>query len=155
MITLSRKILISAPKESVRLYLRDLENMAHYEPKVNHVQVSYPDAESGAAEVSGKFIGLPWKGAIKLEFTKDGGFRSEMVRGPLKKMVGGFHLRSVAGGTELTRDEQYHFSPLVLPLVYVMRRWLMRSMERELHFVKEGAERLHRQLQLRQIDSSL
>ena len=81
MITISRRILISASRESVRLYLRDLENMAHYEPKVEKMEVSYPDAESGFVEVSGKFIGLPWKGAFKMQFTRDGGFKSEMVRG--------------------------------------------------------------------------
>ena len=153
MINFSRRILISAPKESVRLYLRDLENMARYEPKVSQVHVSYPDKETRMAEVAGRFIGLPWKGAFKMQFTKDGGFRSEMVRGPLKKMVGGFHLRPVDGGTVLTHDEQYHFSPVIMPLVYIFRGWISRSMERELQLIKEGAERLHRQLQLRQIDS--
>ena len=153
MIAFSKKILISAPKESVRLYLRDLENMARYEPKVSQVQVSYPEPETGVVEVTGRFIGLPWKGAFKMQFTRDGGFRSEMTRGPLKKMLGGFHLRPVAGGTELTHDEQYHFSPVVQPLIYLFRGWIARSMERELHVIKEGAERLHRQLQLRQIDT--
>ncbi|MBI3553203.1 MAG: SRPBCC family protein [Elusimicrobia bacterium] len=155
MISLSRKILISASKESVRLYLRDLQNMAEYEPKVEKVSVTYPDAETGIAEVSGRFVGLPWKGAFKMQFTRDGGFRSEMVRGPLKKMVGGFHLRPVSGGTELTHDEQYHFSPLTKPLIPILRGWIVKSMERELYAIKEGAERLHRKLQLKQIESSL
>jgi hypothetical protein len=155
MISLSRKVLISASRESVRQYLRDLENMAEYEPKVEKVEVTYPDDETGLAEVSGKFVGLPWKGAFKMEFTRDGGFRSEMVRGPLKKMVSGFHLRQVDGGTVLTRDEQYHFTAPLNLIAYLFRGWIAKSMERELYVIKEGAERLHRQLQLKQIESSL
>ena len=37
MLTVTRKIMISAPKESVRLYLRDLKNMQDYEQKVAQV----------------------------------------------------------------------------------------------------------------------
>jgi len=155
MIAISRRILISASKESVRLYLRDLENMAQYEAKVDKVVVTYPDAESGFVEVTGKFIGLPWKGAFKMQFTRDGGFKSEMVRGPLRKMVGGFHLRPVSGGTVLTHDEQYHFSPLTKPLNFLFQKWIAKSMEHELHVIKEGAEALHRRLQLQQIESAL
>ncbi len=155
MISLSRSVLISASKDSVRLYLRDLQNMAEYEPKVEKVEASYPDSDSGFVEVSGRFAGLPWKGAFKMEFTRDGGFKSEMVRGPLKKMVGGFHLRPVAGGTVVTRDEQYHFPAIANPLSFLLRGWIAKSMERELYVVKEGAERLHRQLQLKNIESAL
>src|SRR5262249_35786505 len=106
---LSRRIMISAPKESVRLYLRDLQRIREYEPKVSRVEVSYPDSESGFVEISGKFLGLPWRGSFKLEFTRDGGYRGEMIRGPLWKMIGGYSLRPVIGGTILTHDEHYHF----------------------------------------------
>ncbi len=155
MLSISRKILISAPKESVALYLRDLQNMAQYEKKVQRVEVSYPDPDSGFVEVSGKFVGVPWKGAFKMEFTRDGGFRSEMVRGPLSRMVGGFHLRQVAGGTLVTHDEQYQFGWLLRPMAFLFKRWITRSMDLELHVIKEGAERLNRQLQLKQIEQAL
>lgn len=155
MLNISRSILVSAPKESVALYLRDLQNVACYEKKVQRAEVSYPDAESGFVEVDGKFLGVPWKGAFKMEFTRDGGFRSEMVRGPLRKMTGGFHLRQVAGGTLVTHDEQYHFGLAGRALSPLFKGWLARSMELELGVIKEGAERLHRQLQLRQIESAL
>jgi hypothetical protein len=152
MLTVTKQILISAPKESVALYLRDLQKMSEYEGKVQACEVSYPDSESGFVEVQGKFMGLPWRGAFKMEFTRDGGFRSEMVRGPLRKMVGGFHLRSVAGGTILTHDEQYQFGLLMKPLTPLAKRWVARTMELELGVIKEGAERLHRQRQLQQIE---
>ena len=153
MLNVSKQILISAPKESVALYLRDLHKMKDYERKVSKVDVTYPDADSGFVEVQGKFMGLPWRGAFKMEFTRDGGFRSEMVRGPLKKMVGGFHLRTVAGGTVLTHDEQYQFGFLFKPLQPFAKRWVARTIELELGVIKEGAERLHRQRQLQQIES--
>lgn len=156
MLTVTRRIMISAPKESVRLYLRDLANMAEYEQKVDAVQdVSYPDEDSGLVDVRGRFFGLPWRGSFKMEFTRDGGFRSEMTRGPLKKMTGGFHLRAVTGGTVLTHDEHYHFPLAMRPLAYLAKGWLARTLDTELAVIKEGAERLHRQLQIRQIESSL
>jgi hypothetical protein len=156
MLNVTRKIMISAPKESVRLYLRDLKNMQDYEQKVNRVvDVSYPNEESGLIDVEGKFFGLPWSGSFKMEFTRDGGFRSEMTRGPLNKVSGGFHLRSVAGGTVVTHDEQYHFPLYLKPLAWAARSWLGRSLELELGVIKEGAERLHRQLQIQQIEKAL
>lgn len=155
MLTVTKKILVSAPKESVALYLRDLKNLAEYESKVKSVEVSYPDADSGLVEVSGRFLGLPWKGSFKMEFTRDGGFRSEMVRGPLSKMTGGFHLRPVLGGTLVTHDEQYQFGVFLRPLSFLLKRWLNRTVELELGAIKEGAERVHRQLQLKQIEAAL
>ena len=153
MLTVTKQILISASKESVAAYLHDLSKMSEYEAKVTACDVSYPDEASGFVEVQGKFLGvLPWRGAFKMEFTRDGGFRSEMVRGPLRKMVGGFHLRSVAGGTVLTHDEQYQFGLLMKPLTPFAKRWVARTMELELAVIKEGAERLHRQRQLQQIE---
>ena len=152
MLTLSRRILVSAPKDSVRLYLRDLEKIADYEQKVDRVKVSYPDAESGFVEVSGKVMGLPWRGAFKAEFTHDGGYRAEMVRGPLPRMVRGIHLRSVLGGTIIMHEERYYFPRLFWPVAYLMKRWLQRSQDRELSVIKEGAELLHRQIQIQQIE---
>src|SRR5690349_528838 len=117
MLTLSRRILVSAPKESVRLYLRDLGKMAEYEQKVERVdQVSYPDSASGFVEVSGKFLGVPWHGAFKTEFTEDGGYRAEMVRGPLPHLVRDIQLRSVLGGTMVTHQEHYNFPRFLWPL---------------------------------------
>jgi hypothetical protein len=148
MLTVTKQILISAPKESVQAYLRDLDRMADYEQKVDKVEATYPEPEMGFVEATGKFMGLRWRGAFKMEFTRDGGFRSEMVRGPLRKMVGGFHLRSVAGGTVLTHDEQYQFGLLFKPLQPVAKSWIAKSMELELGVIKEGAEALHRRRQL-------
>lgn len=153
MIQISKQVLISAPKDSVQMYLRDLQNMAEYEQKVEKVDVTYPNTESGLVEVQGHFLGLPWRGAFKMDFTQDGGFRSEMVRGPLKRMIGGYHLRSVAGGTVLTHDEQYHFPLLLRPITRFFRSWIARTIDLELGVIKEGAERLNRQLQLQKIEA--
>ena len=152
MLTVTKQILISAPKESVQAYLRDLSRMADYEQKVEKIEATYPDPETGHVEVTGKFMGLRWRGAFKVGFTRDGGFRSEMVRGPLRKMTGGFHLRSVPGGTVLTHDEQYQFGLLFKAFQSVTKGWIAKSMEHELGVIKEGAEALHRRIQLEQIE---
>ena len=129
--------------------------MSEYEQKVDRVEtVEYPEPETGFVDVCGKFLGMPWRGSFRMEFTPDGGFRSEMVRGPLRRMVGGFHLRTVAGGTVLTHDEQYHFPALLRPLMYLSRGWVRRSMDLELGVIKEGAERLNRQIQLKKIEAA-
>lgn len=154
MLNLSRRILISAPKESVRLYLQDLKKMAEYEPKVDRIEASYPQAESGFVEASGRFLGLPWRGAFKVEFTADGGCKSEMVRGPLARMVWVFNLRPVSGGTVLTHEEHYLFPLPLRPLAYLLRGRIARRMDLELGAIKEGAERLHRRIQLREIEAS-
>jgi hypothetical protein len=154
MLTVTKQILISAPKESVSRYLQDLGNMTEYATKIDKVDLSEPEPEGGLVEVQGRFMGLTWRGAFKMEFTRDGGFRGEMVRGPLRKMVGGYHLRTVTGGTVVTRDEQYQFSLPLRPLTFLAKRWIERSVELELGAVKEGAERLHRQIQLEQIEKA-
>ena len=153
--TIKRQILISAPKESVRQYLRDLERMSDYAPKVRTVSVSYPDAQSGLVEAEGRFMALPWTGSFRVDFTADGGYRREMLRGPLPRLVGGVHLRSVAGGTVLTHEQHFQLPLPLRPLAFMWRRWLLGSMERELHVIKEGAEALNRKLQLQTLESPL
>ena len=155
MLNATRSVLVSAPRESVRLFLRDLSNLATYEQKVDKVQASYPGPDAGFYEASGRWAGIPWSGAFTVRFTKDGGFRSEMVRGPLKRVTGGFALRAVTGGTVVTHDEQYLLPWALRPLTPLLKRWLDRSIDLELREVKEGAERLSRRLQLREIETSL
>ena len=92
--------------------------------------------------------------SFSVSFTRDGGFRSEMVKGPLRRVAGGFHLRPVSGGTLLTHDEQYLFPLPLRPLGFFLKRWIGRSIELELSAIKEGAERLNRQLQLRDIEAA-
>ncbi len=153
MVNVSRSILVSAPRDSVRQYLQDLRNMEHYGPKVQAVQVEQEGAESGLVEVDGRFMGLPWKGAFKAQFTRDGGVRLEMLRGPLPGLCGGFHLRAVAGGTVITHDQSCDCPLFLKPLAPLFKRLLRDSMDRQLYAIKEGAEYLHRQLQIRQIES--
>lgn len=155
MMTVTRRILVSAPKDAVRSYLQDLGNLREYDQKVERLEVTPEEGGGGFVEVSGRFLGLPWKGAYRLRFTRDGGYRKEMVRGPLPRQVGSLRLQAVTGGTLVTQEEQYHLPSLVRPLGFLMKSWLSRAAERELGVIKEGAERLHRRLQLEQIDSSL
>ncbi|MBI5201491.1 MAG: SRPBCC family protein [Elusimicrobia bacterium] len=152
MLSVTRSILVSAPRERVSEYLRDLSRLSDYEQKVDQCSVTYPDAQTGIAEISGKYFGLPWRGVFKMEYTQDGGYRSEMVRGPFKRVTGGFHLRTVSGGTLLTHDEHYVLSVPFSFLKPVLRRWLSRTMDLELGVIKEGAERLHRLRLLENID---
>lgn len=107
MLSVTRSILVSAPRERVSEYLRDINRLADYEQKVDRCSVSYPDKETAMAEVSGRYFGLPWKGSFRMVYTRDGGYQSEMVRGPFKRVTGGFTLRSVTGGTWLTHEEHY------------------------------------------------
>ena len=151
MLTLSQQILISAPKESVQLYLQDLKRLSEYEPKVDKVDIG---EGGGTFEAQGKFFSLPWSASFQVELTKDGGYRKQMTRGPLKKMAGGYHLRPVTGGTIVTHDEEYQLPLPLKPLSGVLRSWIARSMELELRAIKEGAERLHRKRQLDLIEEA-
>jgi hypothetical protein len=153
MLTVSSRILISAPIESVRLYLQDLKNAAQYDPKVNSVSVIATQASGAEAEVSGCFLGFPWKGAFLVGFSADGGYRGEMTRGPLPRMVVLFHLHPVTGGTVLTREEYYQFSILARPFMLLFKRRLLRLVDRQLGVIKEEAERLNRKIQLQRIES--
>ncbi|MBI4423157.1 MAG: SRPBCC family protein [Elusimicrobia bacterium] len=156
MLTINRSILISAPREHVSEYLRDISRLSDYEQKVDHCTVTYPDKGTALAEVSGRYFGLPWRGSFKMSYTRDGGYHSEMLRGrPFKRATGGFQLRTVSGGTWITHEEQYH-----LPLTFrflrpVVRRWLARTIEKELGVIKEGAERLHRQRLIEDIEKDV
>ncbi|MBI5630613.1 MAG: hypothetical protein HY921_06995 [Elusimicrobia bacterium] len=154
MLNLTRDVLISASREAVQQYLHDLRNIAEYERKVELVQeVSYPDSQNGFVSVTGRIMGLPWRGAFKMEFTRDGGYRTEMVRGPLSRLSGGFHLRPVSGGTIVTYQEQVQLPWLLRPLGCILKRWIGRHVETRLDAVKEGAERLNRRLQLEKLDA--
>jgi hypothetical protein len=152
MLTHTQKILINAPSTVVSDYLRDISRLKEYEPKVHSCAASYPNDDRAVAEVSGMWFGVPWRGVFEMNFTPDGGFTSRMVRGPLSDMRGAFHVQRVNGGTVVTHTEVYGFSLLARPLYPVLKPWLARSMETELRIVKEGAERLYRQQQLRELD---
>ena len=152
MLTVTRHILVSAPKEHVSEYLRDASRLADYEQKVDQCKVTYPDGETALAEVSGRYFGVPWSGSFKMVYTGDGGYQSEMLKGPFRKGLGGFELTKVAGGTRVMHLESYHL-PLALKVLRpILRRWLVRSMDLELGIIKEGAEGLHRRRLLEDID---
>jgi hypothetical protein len=155
MMNVSRRILVSAPRDSVRKYLSDLREIAKYEPKVNSIEV-VPTAEGASgqdASAEGRFFGLPWHGTFHFDMTQDGGYRGVMVRGPLRKMECRMVLRSVVGGTVIEHDEAYDLPFLLRPLNSFIRRWLDSTLENELDSIKEGAEALNRQLQLQRLDA--
>ena len=151
MLSVTRRILVSAPRDSVQKYLRDLREIAKYETKVDAIEVSEADSSSEAA-ASGRFLGLPWRGKFRFEYTKDGGYRGVMVSGPLKRMECRVILRPVIGGTLVEHDEAYDLPFFLKPLKPILRRWLDRTLESELDIIKEGAEALNRRLQLSGLD---
>ena len=150
MLSVTRRILVSAPRDSVQLYLSDLSEIAKYEPKVDSISVA---AEGAEAQASGRFLGLPWHGTFKFEMTKDGGYRGVMVQGPLRKMESRIVLRPVIGGTLIEHDEVYDLPFFLRPLKPFVKRWLDHTLESELDFIKEGAEALNRRLQLQRLDA--
>lgn len=143
-----RSVMVSAPRESIRIYLQDLKNVASYEEKVDSISV-----DGDKVSVSGRFLGLPWRGEFAVQFTSDGGYRAEMVSGSLKHMVCAYTLRSVSGGTIVTHEETYQFSLFARPIMRLFRGWLGHTMELELGVIKEEAERLNRRLQLQRIEA--
>ncbi len=147
--------MISAPRESVRLYLRDLENIVKYSRRILQVQVSSQNEQRAAFEASGRCLGLPWKSAFEVEFSADGGLVFSAAKGPFGLVRAAYHLRQVSGGTILSHDEEYRLPLLLRPLSPVFRKILSETMELELRVVKEGAERLNRQIRLREIESAL
>ena len=149
MLNVNRRILISAPYESVRTYLSDLNEIAHYEPKVDSLQLS-PAGEP--VQASGHFFGIPWHGTFNFEFKPDGGYRGVMVTGPLKHMECKVMIRPVNGGTLLEHDEEYELPLFLRPVGSLVRRWLDHTLELELDSIKERAEALNRRVQLQVLD---
>lgn len=152
MLSVSRRILVSAPRDSVQKYLSDLREIAKYEPKVDAIEVSGAD-EVSEASATGHFLGLPWRGTFRFERTKDGGYRGVMVNGPLRRMECRVILHPVIGGTLVEHDEAYELPFFLKPLKPLVRRWLDHTLENELDFIKEGAEGLNRRLQLQGLDA--
>jgi len=151
MLSVSRRVLVSAPRESVQRYLSDLREIARYEPKVDVIAIS-PAPEGAQAAASGRFLGLPWSGHFRFQMTEDGGYRGVMVEGPLRRMECRVCLRSVVGGTVVEHDESYDLPFVLRPLKPLLRRWLDRTLETELDVIKEGAEALNRRLQLQNLE---
>lgn len=152
MLTVTRRILVSAPRDSVQRYLSDLQEIAKYEPKVDVIEVS--GAEQGSsASATGRFLGLPWRGTFRFEMTQDGGYRGVMVSGPLRRMECRMILRPVIGGTLVEHEEAYEFPLLMRPLKPLVRRWLDATLDNELGLIKEGAEALNRRLHLQALEA--
>jgi hypothetical protein len=154
MLRISKRILISAPRELVRRYLRDLENIPRYESKARMLSVMETGQAGARLVASGRFLGLPWRGEFQVEFMPDGGYRASMTHGPLKSMISSFHLRPVFGGTVLTHEEHYGFRFPLRSLMRLFRPTLRHAMDWELHVIKEGAELVHRRCQLDAIGSA-
>ncbi len=144
--------MISAPREAVSAYLRDLGRMPEYERKVHRLEVASNGADGAAVSGSGEFLGLAWKSDFRVEFTRDGGYHAEIPLGTLFRLSVSYQLRQVAGGTVLTHEERYQAPFIVRPVLAGLRRWIYQALDWELHAIKEGAEQLHRMGQLREIE---
>ena len=152
MITVTRRRLVSAPRASIQAYLSDLKALPAYDPKVGSVSVT--EAADGLwVEASGRFMGLPWRGTLRFQLTKDGGYRGVLVQGPMKSAECWVAVRPVVGGTVVERGESYELPLLLRPLSPLVRRWVDQAMETQLDLVKEGAEALNRRLQLERLDA--
>ena len=146
---LSRRVLISAPRDSVQEYLSDLSRIPDYEPKVDSIQLS----PAGEATAAGRFFGMPWRGEFRFELEPCGGYRGVMTRGPLKRMECLLTIRPVNGGTVVEHREEYE---LPLPLKWLsplLKRWLNAGIESELSAIKEGAEALNRKLTIQRLEA--
>ncbi|HVA65984.1 MAG TPA: SRPBCC family protein [Elusimicrobiota bacterium] len=156
MTRVSQRLMISAPRESVRLYLRDLDNLTKYSRRIFQVQLKSRDEHKVSFEASGRFLGLPWKATLEAEFPTDGGLRLTLSRGgPLWLAGASYHLRSVSGGTILSNDEEYRLPFLLRPLSPLLKKIASETMDLELRVIKEGAEQLNRKIRLREIESAL
>ncbi|HVC09118.1 MAG TPA: hypothetical protein VNH15_04170 [Elusimicrobiota bacterium] len=156
MTKVSQRLMISAPRESVRLYLRDLDNLAKYSRRIFEVRLKSRDEHKASFEAAGRFLGLSWKAAVEAEFPSDGGLHLTLSRGgPLWLVAASYHLRPVSGGTILSHDEEYRLPLLLRPLSPLLRKIIAETMDLELRVVKEGAEQLNRKIRLREIESAL
>jgi hypothetical protein len=153
MLSVSREIMISAPRDSVRLYLQDPRNVAQYESKVSSLQVSAGEGGRFQAQCAGSFFGIPWKAGFDIELTTDGGYRAEMAGGSLRRMSSVYQLRAVTGGTILRHEEHYQFG-LLRVAAPLLRAWIAQTMELELRVIKEEAERVNRRIQLQKIEQA-
>lgn len=152
MLTVTRRILVSAPQDSVQRYLSDLREIAQYEPKVDAIDIASTGAGQEAS-VAGRFLGLPWKGTFRFEMTRDGGYRGVMVDGPLRRMESRLLLRPVIGGTIVQHEQAYSIPFILSPLKPLVRRWVDSTVESGLGHIKEGAEALNRRLQLQRLEA--
>ncbi|MBI5209334.1 MAG: hypothetical protein HY927_05100 [Elusimicrobia bacterium] len=153
MIRVASHVLISAPKDRVSRYLRDLRHLPAYDKKFAEVSIGRHDVESADLSAFGAFLGFKWKGSFRVEFPKDGGFHCEVPFGRLGRMAASYCLRPVVGGTVLTHEEVFHTALFLRPLLLLGRSWLAQALEAELWVIKEGAERLDRQIKLKEIES--
>ena len=116
MIRISSQMLISAPKDRVSRYLRDLRHLPEYDKKVAEVVVNRQDADGAEIAVHGAFLGRKWKDTATVQFTKDGVYECSFALGRLTRMTAVYHLRPVTGGTLLGHEEAYDASVLLKPV---------------------------------------
>ncbi len=155
MLTITSRITISAPKETVSRYLRELKNIPDYEPRIETAEVVSSSGEQSEVSAAGRFLGLAWKGNMKVTFTRDGGYQAESPLGSIARLEAAYRIHSVSGGTVLTHEEKFHFPFLIRPFMFVLQGAFLRAAEDELGFIKEGAELLARRLQLRDIEKQV
>ncbi|MBI4676616.1 MAG: SRPBCC family protein [Elusimicrobia bacterium] len=153
MVRISSQMLISAPKDRVSRYLRDLRHLPEYDKKVAEVAVCRQDAETVEVAASGAFLGRKWKDTSVVRFTKDGGYECQFVLGRLTRMSVAYQLKPVVGGTVLFHEEGFDVAVVLKPVLLAARAWLHQALEWELRVIKEGAERLDRQIKLKEIET--
>lgn len=140
-------ILIDALPERALAVIKDLNWLAHYEPKVDSVHVKATTPAGGTYTARGRFAGLPWRGRFSYEI-RPHGFHSEMTSGPSGVQVsGGFVVRSHEQYCcRVMHYECYQVSWWLWPLVFLLRLYLIRAMKNELHAVAKLIQRSEKQM---------
>lgn len=145
--------MLSARKETVGLYLRELKNMPAYESKVDTVD----SGELGDGEVrvtAGGNLGFKtWNAEFAVVFNRDGGYHCDIPIAPLCTLGLSYDIREVTGGTVVEHEERYRVPILLMPVLFILKSFIARAMEKKLWAIKEGAEKLERLLYLRNIES--
>ena len=146
-------MMLSARRETVSLYLRELKNMPLYESKVDALDAGLLGDGEILVTASGSLGFKTWKGEFPVVFGMDGGFYCQLPIGPLSSLGLSYEVREVTGGTVITHEERYDLPLLLMPMLFLLKRFIARAMEKKLWAIKEGAERLERQLDLRALEA--
>lgn len=136
-----RRIHAACSEVNALAFLQDLRNVAIYEPKVDTATVT-PGDRTGLYTVQGHFAGLPYTSRFEYMLT-DRGFRSHRLPDGLPSLDvnGAFVVKpDRSGGVEIIHVERYRLPLAMAPLKGILRRYVGRTMERELQTVRRHVE---------------
>ena len=135
------RVQIEAPHDEVLAFVKTIDNLDRYEPKLNHVKhTKQPDEQNqkGYYVSTGVFMFVPFRDTFSYVDRPDG-FHSEMESGLLKgHMNGGFKVKALSDQlTEVYHYEIYEFSPLKNIMPKRVESYLKTAMVKELEDLRE------------------